>query len=67
MLNKKINKILIGTNNNDVYKQANELLNNKSLYLKMSQAKNPYGNGDASEKILKKCLTFLRKTSDELM
>ncbi len=32
---------LIGTDFNNVYMEANELLNNKSLYLKMSQAKNP--------------------------
>ena len=50
---------LIGTNNNNIYKEADELLKNKSLYLKMSKANNPYGDGKASEKILKKCLTFL--------
>ena len=50
---------LIGTNINNVFNEANRLLKNKKLYLQMSQAKNPYGNGDASEKILQKCLTFL--------
>ncbi len=43
---------LVGTNENDIYNETNKLLNDEVEYLKMSRASNPYGNGDASEKIV---------------
>ena len=43
---------LVGTNSETIYKEAKELLTNKESYEKMSKASNPYGDGEASEKIV---------------
>lgn len=43
---------LVGTNTDDVYAAANELLSNVELYRQMSEAKNPYGDGFASRRIV---------------
>lgn len=42
---------LIGTNENDIVREVENLLVNKTEYEKMSKANNPYGDGHASEKI----------------
>ena len=42
---------LVGTNNEKIIKEGNELINNKEAYEKMSKAVNPYGDGKASERI----------------
>ena len=42
---------LVGTDEDTIYEMANLLLNNKEEYEKMAQAKNPYGDGHASERI----------------
>ena len=39
---------LIGTNQREIIKMVNQLLENKELYKKMSKAHNPYGDGLAS-------------------
>ena len=43
---------LVGTCQNDVYKNLDDLLNNTEEYYRMSNAVNPYGDGTASKKIL---------------
>lgn len=43
---------LVGTKESDVYAAAKELLENKEKYEKMANAKNPYGDGKASERIV---------------
>ena len=43
---------LVGTNIKKIIHEAQELLDNKDVYKKMSQAHNPYGDGKACEKIL---------------
>ena len=43
---------LVGTDTEDVYNAAKELLDDKSVYTKMSEAKNPYGDGFASKYIV---------------
>lgn len=43
---------LAGTNENNIYNLAKELLINKKEYDKMSHASNPYGDGHASERIV---------------
>lgn len=43
---------LIGTEEERVYSEIKHLLSNNSLYQKMSKAKNPYGDGQASERIV---------------
>lgn len=43
---------LVGTDVDDVYSAAKELLTNKEAYMAMSEAKNPYGDGFASKHIV---------------
>lgn len=43
---------LIGTKEEVVYQEVKQLLIDQESYQKMAQAKNPYGDGQASEKIL---------------
>ena len=42
---------LVGTEEADVYQAVKELLIDDKMYQKMAQAKNPYGDGHASERI----------------
>ena len=43
---------LVGTESEKVNKEMEELLDNDAEYQRMTQAKNPYGDGKASERIL---------------
>lgn len=43
---------LVGTDTDLLVKEAQELLNNKEAYDKMSKAHNPYGDGKASQRII---------------
>lgn len=43
---------LVGTQTDEIVRAVNELLNNHHLYHKMSQARNPYGDGRACERIV---------------
>lgn len=43
---------LVGTDMDSVYEGAKELLEDKTVYKKMSEAKNPYGDGFASKYIV---------------
>ncbi|MBR4720324.1 MAG: UDP-N-acetylglucosamine 2-epimerase (non-hydrolyzing) [Clostridia bacterium] len=42
---------LVGTNEETIYKEFKNLLENKEEYMKMSKASNPYGDGFASKRI----------------
>ncbi len=44
---------LVGTKEEDVYYECRLLLTDNNIYQKMSEAKNPYGDGHASERIRK--------------
>ena len=44
---------LIGTETADIYAAAKELLIDQDVYSSMAKAKNPYGDGHASERIIK--------------
>lgn len=48
---------LIGTEEKNVYENIRELLLNEGLYQRMSKATNPYGDGHASERIVKAILS----------
>ncbi|WP_180097116.1 MULTISPECIES: non-hydrolyzing UDP-N-acetylglucosamine 2-epimerase [unclassified Acinetobacter] len=48
---------LVGTNVNIIIAEVQKLIDNKTLYEEMSHAHNPYGDGNASNKIL----SFLKK------
>lgn len=43
---------LVGTDEENIYKEAKILLNDREEYEKMSKASNPYGDGHASKKIV---------------
>lgn len=47
---------LVGTEENEIYKRADLLLNNKEEYTKMANAVNPYGDGRASQRICERLL-----------
>ena len=42
---------LVGTNEENIYRETIKLLTDKKEYIKMSKASNPYGDGRASERI----------------
>jgi UDP-N-acetylglucosamine 2-epimerase (non-hydrolysing) len=44
---------LVGTDYTTIIREVSDLLNNEASYLKMSKAVNPYGDGMASERIIK--------------
>ena len=52
---------LVGTDSKKIFQEANLLLNNKEAYTKMSNIKNPFGDGKASERILKASIKFILK------
>ena len=43
---------LVGTTEQKIYEETKRLLNDKNEYQKMANAKNPYGDGHASERIV---------------
>lgn len=45
--------LLVGTNEENIYKYSNKLLIDQEFYYIMSKASNPFGDGYASEKIVK--------------
>ena len=47
---------LIGTSPSNIFKETNILLENESVFRRMANAKNPFGDGLASLRIMKKCL-----------
>lgn len=53
---------LAGTDEETIYKLAYELLNNKEEYEKMSKASNPYGDGQASNRIVQAILHYFGKS-----
>lgn len=50
---------LVGTDPNRVAQAMEELLCNQTVYQKMAQAPNPYGDGHAAERIVAICKQFL--------
>ncbi len=50
---------LIGTDTKKIVKEVNTLLLNHEEYISMSKAVNPFGDGKASERIMKVCLHHL--------
>jgi UDP-N-acetylglucosamine 2-epimerase (non-hydrolysing) len=43
---------LVGTDKMKIVKETQRLLDNKEYYTKMSRSHNPYGDGEASKKIV---------------
>ncbi|MCD8036229.1 MAG: UDP-N-acetylglucosamine 2-epimerase (non-hydrolyzing) [Clostridiales bacterium] len=55
---------LAGTDEDTVYSMAKELLDNKDEYNKMAVAKNPFGDGNASDRIVKAILYSFGRTAE---
>ncbi len=52
---------LAGTDEDNIYQLANELLTNKQSYDKMAKASNPYGDGQASRRIADAIVNYFHK------
>ena len=52
---------LIGTKRMDIFNEVSKILDDSSLYNKMSKSINPFGDGNATEKIYNYCKKFLKK------
>ncbi|MBN3553984.1 UDP-N-acetylglucosamine 2-epimerase (non-hydrolyzing) [Fictibacillus nanhaiensis] len=55
---------LAGTEEEDIYSLAKELLTDEDEYTRMSQASNPYGDGEASRRIVEAILYHFEKNSE---
>ncbi|MGO4110684.1 non-hydrolyzing UDP-N-acetylglucosamine 2-epimerase [Paenibacillus sp. YAF4_2] len=55
---------LVGTDEEQVYSRARALLNDAALYEKMSKSANPYGDGQASVRIVQAILHHFGRTSE---
>jgi UDP-N-acetylglucosamine 2-epimerase (non-hydrolysing) len=55
---------LAGTDEENIYSLAKELLTDKEEYEKMSKASNPYGDGKASERIVEAILYHFNKKNE---
>ena len=52
---------LIGTDSADILREASLLLDNAEAYEEMARAHNPFGDGQASTRILDACRSFLNE------
>lgn len=57
---------LVGTDIEKIVSEANNLLNNKDEYEKMSKSVNPYGDGKASERIADAILKYFNLSNKEV-
>ena len=57
---------LVGTNRHTIFQMADELLTNKELYQKMSNAINPYGDGNASKRIASILLQYFHEEEPQM-
>lgn len=58
--------ILVGTNKDLILKEALDLLNNEARFEEMSRLHNPYGDGNACQRIVQFVKQLENKTLDEL-
>ena len=49
---------LVGTDEDNIYKEAKTLLVDEKVYEKMSKASNPYGDGYASKRIVDAIINY---------
>ncbi|WP_331246056.1 non-hydrolyzing UDP-N-acetylglucosamine 2-epimerase [Staphylococcus capitis] len=56
---------VIGTNEDSVYEETKRLLDDKQLYKHMSETKNPYGDGNASNRIVNHIKYYFGLISDK--
>jgi UDP-N-acetylglucosamine 2-epimerase (non-hydrolysing) len=58
--------MLVGTNKQKIVAEAEMLLNEYSSYIKMSNVKNPFGDGSACKKIMEGVLRFLNQKEADI-
>ena len=51
---------LVGTDEENIYKEARKLLIDKEAYNKMSNSSNPYGDGHASKRIVDAIIEYFK-------
>ncbi|MBO1199690.1 UDP-N-acetylglucosamine 2-epimerase (non-hydrolyzing) [Staphylococcus simiae] len=56
---------VVGTEQHNVYDATKQLIENDELYQQMSQAQNPYGDGQASDRIIKHIKFYLGLIEDQ--
>lgn len=56
---------VIGVNENTIYKETRELLTNQEQYIRMSQAVNPYGDGNACDRIVEALRVYSRSKNEK--
>ncbi|MGV3129144.1 non-hydrolyzing UDP-N-acetylglucosamine 2-epimerase [Staphylococcus simulans] len=56
---------LAGTNEADVYREAEQLLTDQAIYKQMSETANPYGDGKASQRICDNIKYYFSLTSEK--
>ena len=54
---------LVGTDTDNIVREVSTLLNNKAIYQSMSLSQNPYGDGQAAERIVQALLTWANQTN----
>jgi UDP-N-acetylglucosamine 2-epimerase (non-hydrolysing) len=57
---------LVGTDIATIVREANALINNDEAYNEMSRSINPYGDGKASQRIVKAILKYFNVTSEKV-
>ena len=57
---------LVGTNKHVIINEANELIRNKDYYESMSKSINPYGDGLASQRIVKIIENYFGKANNNV-
>ena len=57
---------LVGTHGPTIVTEVSNLIENEAIYLKMSQAHNPYGDGKASQRITDTIVEFLYESTTKL-
>tara|TARA_R110002124_G_scaffold94091_1_gene237843 strand:+ start:382 stop:1539 length:1158 start_codon:yes stop_codon:yes gene_type:complete len=57
---------LVGTHGPTIMAEVSNLIENEAIYLKMSQAHNPYGDGKASQRITETIVDFLYESTAKL-
>jgi len=56
---------LVGTDTDLIVRETNQLLDDETAYAAMSRAHNPYGDGNASERIRDAILTFFKSNKEQ--
>jgi len=56
---------LVGTDTNDIFSEASHLLSDEGAYEKMAQIANPYGDGQASKRIVRALFNYFARPLEQ--